>query len=152
MCDIYNQCLRTWYTHTTWKHAEIIPVPINSKPPILNDYRPIALTPIITKCLEHLINKGRLVSNLKLDEYQFAYKKRMNTKYACLALEHCIRKHLAQKAILEFYFWIFLLLSIQFYLILFSSPFEEARFTELFRQLCFLIDRKQHVKIDDAKF
>ena len=27
LCDIHNQCLRTGYIPTTWKHAEIIPVP-----------------------------------------------------------------------------------------------------------------------------
>ena len=45
------------------------------------------------KCLEHLI-KQLLVSKLKLDKYQFAYKKDRSTKDACLALDHCVRKHL----------------------------------------------------------
>ena len=60
--------MKSGYIPTSWKHSEIIPVPKKCKPSILNDYRPIALTPIVMKCLEHLI-KGRLVKKLKLDEY-----------------------------------------------------------------------------------
>ena len=35
-----------------WKTAEIIPVPKKSPPTCKNDYRPVALTPIIMKCFE----------------------------------------------------------------------------------------------------
>ena len=44
--------------------------------------------------MDHLI-KQRLVINLKLNEYQFEYKKNSSTKDSCLALDHyCVRKHL----------------------------------------------------------
>ena len=154
LCDIYNQCLRTGYIPTTWKHAEIIPVPKNSKPSILNDYRPIALTPIIMKCLEHLI-KGRLVSKLKLDEYQFAYKKDRSTKDTCLALDHCVRKHLdSPKSYVKILFVDFSSAFDTIFPDILANRLKELGSPDYLAKLImsFLTDRKQHlVQIDDTK-
>ena len=38
-----------------WKKSEIIPVPRNNNPKELNDLRPVALTPILMKCLKHVV-------------------------------------------------------------------------------------------------
>ena len=153
LCDIYNRCLKSGYIPTSWKHSEIIPVPKKCKPSILNDYRPIALTPIVMKCLEHLI-KGRLVKKLKLDEYQFAYRQKRSTKDACLALDNAIRKHLdTPKNYVRILF------------VDFSSAFNTILpgiLADRLKQLgapdylvniimSFLSNRKQHVKIDDCK-
>ena len=40
-----------------WKTSAIIPVPEKVTPLQLNDYRPVALTPIIAKCFEKVVSK-----------------------------------------------------------------------------------------------
>ncbi len=42
---------------TSFKKSVIIPVPKNSKPSCLNDYRPVALTSIVMKVFERLLKK-----------------------------------------------------------------------------------------------
>ncbi|KAK3539837.1 hypothetical protein QTP70_013422 [Hemibagrus guttatus] len=56
------------------KTTTIIPMPKKSPVSCLNDYRPIAITPIIMKCFERLIM--RQIKDLlppSLDPMQFAY-------------------------------------------------------------------------------
>ena len=54
---------------------------------------PIALTSVAMKCFEHII-KERLLSFIKLDEHQFAYRANRSTKDACISLDYFIRSHL----------------------------------------------------------
>ena len=51
---IMNLSLKTHVIPTIWKCSELLPVP---KRPItqLNDFRPVALTSVVMKCLEELI-------------------------------------------------------------------------------------------------
>ena len=127
-------------------------MPKNSKPSILNDYRPIALTPIIMKCLEHLI-KQLLVS--KLDEYQFAYKKNRSTKDACLALDHCVRKHLhSLKSYVRILFVDFSSAFNTIFPDILANRLKELGSPDYLAKLImsFLTGRKQHfVQIDDTK-
>ena len=50
--DIFNMSLAKAIVPTCFKTATIIPVPKQSNISTLNDYRPVALTPIIAKCFE----------------------------------------------------------------------------------------------------
>ena len=93
MCDIFNRCLDTGYIPKLWRSAEVVPVPKKRQPMVLNDYRPIALTSILMKCFEHII-ESRLTKYLSLDESQFAYKSNRSTTDACLSLDHVLRSHL----------------------------------------------------------
>ncbi len=80
---------------TLWQKAIITPVPKKSCPQENNDFRPIALTSVVMKCMEKLI-----VSQLKLevcpqlDPYQFAYKRHRGTDDAINSLVHLVIKHL----------------------------------------------------------
>ena len=58
-----------------------MPVPKHSTAVSLNDYRPVALTPIITMCLERLV-LAHLKTSLPpiLDPFQFAYCQNRSTK------------------------------------------------------------------------
>lgn len=78
-----------------WKSAIISPVPKISKPKDLNDYRPIALTPIIMKCFERVV-KGILMEETKAftDPLQFAYQKNRGVDDAVAVLSHTILSHL----------------------------------------------------------
>ena len=153
LCDIFNQCLKTGYIPSSWKHSEIIPVPKKSQPKVLNDYRPIALTPIIMKCLEHLI-KDRLANIIQLDQYQFAYRTNRGTKDACLSLVYSIRQHLDTPK--NYARILFVDFSSAFNTILPNILAE--RLTKLGTPVylvnfinSFLSGRKQHVKIDNYK-
>ena len=151
--QIFNRCLQAGYIPTSWKHAELIPVPKKPQPSCLNDYRPIALTPIIMKCFEHVI-KRRLTDMLKLDEYQYAYKKGRSTKDACLAMDYTVRKHLEKPNSYA-----------RVLFIDFSSAFNTILPSILEKKLCelgvdkfltslimsFLSNRKQHVRVGDHK-
>ena len=150
---MFNRCLASGYIPSSWKHAELIPVPKKPQPSCLNDYRPIALTPILMKCFEHLI-KGRLTDKVRLDEYQYAYKKKRSTKDACLAIDYTIRKHLEKPNSYA-----------RVLFIDFSSAFNTLLPTILSKQLhelgvdnfliklimSFLSNRKQHVRIGEHK-
>ncbi|KAL0201054.1 hypothetical protein M9458_004241 [Cirrhinus mrigala] len=57
------------------KSTSIIPVPKKSPVSCLNDYRPIALTPIMMKCFERLVMRNIKTSLPNtLDPLQFAYR------------------------------------------------------------------------------
>ncbi|KAK3557635.1 hypothetical protein QTP70_032302 [Hemibagrus guttatus] len=72
--DIFNISLSSAVVPTCQKTTTTIPVPKKSPVSCLNDYRPVALTPIIMNCFERLIM--RHIKNLlppSLDPMQFAY-------------------------------------------------------------------------------
>ena len=73
--DIFNLSLAQAVVPTIFKTATIVPVPKLSTATVLNDFRPVALTPIIAKCFERLVF-SYLKSCLPatLDPYQFAYR------------------------------------------------------------------------------
>ncbi len=55
LTDIFNTLLSQAVIPTCLKSTTIIPVPKKSPVSCLNDYRPIALTPIIMKCFKRLV-------------------------------------------------------------------------------------------------
>ncbi len=52
---LFNESLATSVVPTSFKKSVIIPVPKNSKPSCLNDYRPVALTSLVIKVFERLL-------------------------------------------------------------------------------------------------
>ncbi|KAI4871900.1 hypothetical protein NFI96_019044 [Prochilodus magdalenae] len=79
---------------TCLKTATIIPVPKNSTVTGLNDYRPIALTPIVTKCFERHI---KATIDVTVDPHQYAYRKNRSTDDAISSVIHTALTHLEQK-------------------------------------------------------
>lgn len=81
--DVFNTSLKQATVPSCFKAATIIPVPKKPVPSCFNDYRPVALTPIITKCFERLV-----MSHIKsilpptLDPHQFAYRAKRSTEDA----------------------------------------------------------------------
>ncbi|KAK3550715.1 hypothetical protein QTP70_003970 [Hemibagrus guttatus] len=76
----------------------IIPVPKKSPVSCLNDYRPVALTPIIMKCFERLVM--RHIKNLlppSLDPMQFVYRPNRSTHDAISTTLHLALTHLDNK-------------------------------------------------------
>lgn len=96
--DIFNISLRQAIVPSGFKAATIIPVPKKSSPSCFNDYRPVALTPIIMKCFERLVMahiKSTLPSTL--DPYQFAYRAKRSTEDAISSALHPALTHLDKK-------------------------------------------------------
>ena len=78
-----------------WKTSTIIPVPKKATPLQLNDYRPVALTPIIAKCFEKVVSKHLKFDVVdQLGPFQFAYKASRGVEDASLTLLNLITQHL----------------------------------------------------------
>ncbi|KAI4882104.1 hypothetical protein NFI96_000101 [Prochilodus magdalenae] len=92
---IFNLLLAQAAVPTIFKTATIVPVPKHPTASVLNDFRPVALTPIISKCFERLV-----LSHLKsclpatLDPHQFAYRGNRSTEDAISTALHTALTHL----------------------------------------------------------
>ncbi len=96
--SIFNESLATSVVPTSFKKSVIIPVPKNSKPSCLNDYRPVALTSTIMKVFERLLKK-HICSSIPatLDPLQFAYRPNRSTDDAISQVLHSSFTHIASK-------------------------------------------------------
>ena len=80
---------------TLWKTSKIIPVPKTSNIRQMNDLRPVALTPVIMKCLEKIVLSNIIpFVNSSLDPLQFAYKPKRSVEDAILYFTSNIYRHL----------------------------------------------------------
>ena len=91
LCSIFNSSLRQGFVPSLWKSANVLPIPKSS--PALNidsDFRPISLTPILSKILESFPYRWLLqsVSN-QIDALQFGSQQGSS---ASMALVHLLHK------------------------------------------------------------
>ncbi len=93
--DIFNISLSQAVVPTCFKATTIIPVPKKSSPSCFNDYRPVALTPILMKCFERLVMQHiKSVLPPLLDPFQFAYRSNRSTDDAIATALHPALTHL----------------------------------------------------------
>ncbi len=94
----YSERIATSVVPTSFKKSVIIPVPKNSKPSCLNDYRPVALTSTVMKVFERLLKK-HICSSIPatLDPLQFAYRPNRSTDYAISQVLHSSLTHIDSK-------------------------------------------------------
>ncbi len=99
--SIFNESLATSVVPTPFKKSVIIPVPKNSKPSCLNDYRPVALTSTVMKVFERLLKKQKRLfcSSIPatLDPLQFAYRPNRSTDDAISQVLHSSLTHIDSK-------------------------------------------------------
>ncbi len=96
--SIFNESLATSVVPTPFKKSIIIPVPKNSKPSWLNDYRPVALTSAVMKVFERLLKKHICTSiPVTLDPLQFAYLPNRSTDDALSQVLHSSLSHIDSK-------------------------------------------------------
>ncbi|KAK3519742.1 hypothetical protein QTP70_003917 [Hemibagrus guttatus] len=96
--DIFNIFLSSAVIPTCLKTTTIIPVPKKSPVSCLNDYRLVALTPIIMKCFERLVMRQiKDLLPLSLDPLQFAYRPNRSTDNAITTTLHLALTHLDNK-------------------------------------------------------
>ncbi len=81
-----------------FKKSTILPIPKKNKITCLNDWRPVVLTPIFSKCFEKLV-RGYICSVLpaSLDPLQFAYCSNCSTDDAIAFTLHTALSHLENK-------------------------------------------------------
>ena len=94
---IFQWSLNIFEVPRLWKCATIIPVPKITKPKVLNDFRPVVLTPIVMKCFEKLVKVILTQQTIEfLDSLQFAYLNNRSVEDAITCLLHTICQHLEQ--------------------------------------------------------
>uniref|UniRef100_A0A3B5R0L5 Reverse transcriptase domain-containing protein n=1 Tax=Xiphophorus maculatus TaxID=8083 RepID=A0A3B5R0L5_XIPMA len=95
---IFNQSLSQATVPPCLKSSTIVPLPKRTNINTLNDYRPVALTPIIMKCLERLV-RSHILAGLpaELDPLQFAYKAKRSTEDAVSTALHAALTHLEKQ-------------------------------------------------------
>lgn len=93
--DIFNCSLQQAVVHTGLKSSTIVPVPKKSAVSCLNDYHPVALTPVIIKCFERFIlSHIKDIISTDLDSHQFAYRGNRSTEDAVSMALHMALSHL----------------------------------------------------------
>ncbi len=92
---LFQVFLDDGFVPAAWKNTIVIPVPKISQAKALKDFRPIALTSILCKCMERILCK-ELMSQIKgmVDPLQFAYMPDRSTVDASLTLLHKVQHHL----------------------------------------------------------
>ena len=92
---IFNLSLSQAVVPSCFKSSIIVPVPKHPKVSCLNDWRPVALTPVISKCFERIVrNYICSVLPASLDPWQFAYKQNRSTDDAVSLALHTALTHL----------------------------------------------------------
>ena len=95
---IFNQSLALSTVPSCLKSSIIVPLPKKRHITSLNDYRPVALTPVVMKCFEKLV-RGHITSLLPrgFDPYRFAYRANRSTEDAVATALHAALSHLEQR-------------------------------------------------------
>ncbi|KAK2921577.1 hypothetical protein Q8A73_001062 [Channa argus] len=100
LTSIFNLSLSQSTVPLCFKTTTIVPLPKKSPPTCLNDYRPVALTPIIMKCFERVV-PAHIQSSIPdtIDPLQYAYRPNRSTSDAIAAAgwahsQHRLTRHL----------------------------------------------------------
>ncbi|KAI4900481.1 hypothetical protein NFI96_003966 [Prochilodus magdalenae] len=96
--DILNLSLAQSSVPSCFKTTTIVPLPKKSVVTCLNDYRPVALTPIVMKCFERIV-MSHIQETIPdtLDPLQFAYRQNRSTDDAVNTAIHTALTHLEGK-------------------------------------------------------
>lgn len=131
-----------------------MPIPKKTKIKCLNDWRPVALTPIFSKCFERLI-RDYICSVLpaSLDSLQFAYRINRSTDDAIAFCIHTALSHLENKN--TYVRMLFVDYSSAFNTIVPAKLITKLQALGLNKSLCswildFLSDRRQVVRIGNT--
>jgi hypothetical protein len=93
--DIFNISLARSVIPTCFKQTTIVPVPKNTKVTYLNDYCPIAHTPVTMHCFERLVMAHmNTIMPETLDPLQFAYRPNRSTDDAISIALNAALSHL----------------------------------------------------------
>ncbi|KAI3371788.1 hypothetical protein L3Q82_024342 [Scortum barcoo] len=154
LTDIFNTSLQQAAVPTCLKTATIIPIPKTSTVTGLNDYRPVALTPIVMKCFERLVMAHiKDCVDVTVDPHQYAYRKNRSTEDAISSVVHTALTHLENKD--SYVRLLFVDFTSAFNTIIPQTLVQKLTTLGLSSTLCnwvldFLTDRPQSVRIHDV--
>ena len=101
LTHLYNLSLSTSFVPVQWKLAWIRPVPKVSTPTQHSDYRPISITPVLTRILEKMVVRQYMYpailkppATLSFSD-QFAYRPTASTTTAIITILHTVTHLLA---------------------------------------------------------
>lgn len=97
---VINTIFTTSTFPSEWKFAKVLPVPKNSNPGNLGDYRPISILPALSKCWE-ILAKDQMVEHLDINSLLFAnqsgFRKNHSTTTTILDVTESIRVSMDSK-------------------------------------------------------
>jgi hypothetical protein len=94
-CRLFQLFLNVHFVPRSWRTSTIIPVPKKTNAKVLNDFRPVALTSILCKCMERVVcNQLTAAVADRMDPLQFAYRARRGVEDASVTLLDLITRHL----------------------------------------------------------
>lgn len=152
---LFNRSLSEMEVPLLFKESTIIPIPKKKVISGLNDYRPVALTPIIMKVFESLVLQFiKQALPADIDQSQFAYRQNRSTEDAVSLCLHRVLEHLEPKSRANNHY-------VRLLFVDFSSAFNTILPTKLHDKLLdlglppmicswlldFLLHRRQRVKV-----
>lgn len=104
---IFNFSFRTAIVPTSWRSADVFPLPKKDSKPVSPSFRPISITSIVSRSFEHLIH-NRVMSMLEekgfFSPQQFGFRTKRNTYDSIFVLTHEIERALALSSFLPVLF------------------------------------------------
>ena len=152
LCAIFNSSIREGFVPSLWRTADVVPLPKKSPPSSINtDLRPISLTPVISKVLEHFVCKWiRQAVEDRFNPRQFGAIRGSSTTHALVELTHYIHAELDKpghhvRALLLDYSKAFDMVNHHILL----RKFQEIGTPDCLTRWCaaFLLERQQRVKM-----
>ena len=150
--DIFNDSLCTQIIPSCFKHSTIVPVPKKAHVITANDYRPVALTSVVMKVFERIVQRYLQSKTDKLlDPFQFAYRANRCVEDAVSLMLHNVLTHLDSSN--TYARLLFIDFSSAFNTIIPSKLFDKLLNMSLEPSIChwlldFLLDRPQRVKFN----
>jgi len=96
LADMFNLSLSSSVVPTQWKMASILPIPKIASPQTPADYRPISITPVVSRVLERIVARDYIYPalqfpppNLSFSD-QFAFQPTGSTTAALIQLLHTV--------------------------------------------------------------
>ena len=97
LATLFRYLLRSGTFPDCWKVADVVPVPKGAPSSLVSNYRPISITPVLSKIFERVIalKFGRFLEDHSLlPSCQFAYRKGLGTCDALLTVSHHLQRAL----------------------------------------------------------
>jgi len=153
VAHIFNTSFHTGIVPQQWRIAIVTPVPKIPKPTSLGDYRPISVTPLLSRTAERLVVSNWLLPAIPIEDLQdqFGFRPTGSTTSALVSILHHVTEMLERTAF------------VRCLLVDFSKAFDVVDHTVLLAKLCqlslpdralnwiisFLTYRSQVVKCDN---